>query len=99
MFRFHYYNWQLDGSMEAVVMLVMSHRSGPQLRKKETDWGLAGVTLEDNSDNCPLCVRKQSEKSLPIEWAIKRAFDDQLPEGLPAQSQSSGWVVQMATNF
>lgn len=67
MFRFSYYNCHLDSSMKVVVMLIMSHKSGPQLRKEEADLGLAGVTLEDNLDDCPLRIWKQSEKLLPTE--------------------------------
>lgn len=57
-------------------------------RKEETDLELPGATLEDNWDNCPLSIRKQSQKSLLLEWTIKQWCDDQLPRGLPAQDQN-----------
>lgn len=49
--------------------LALKWRSKPwgELRKKETDLGLAGAILEDNLDNCSLSIRKQSYKSLLVE--------------------------------
>lgn len=50
-----------------------------ELRKEETDLELLGATLGDNWDNFPLSIRKQPQKSLLIQWAIKQQCDDQLP--------------------
>ena len=45
----------------------MERQHGGEPRKEETDLELAGAPLEDNLDNCPLSIRKQSQKSLLIE--------------------------------
>lgn len=44
-----------------------------ELRKEETNLGLAGAILEDNSDNCPLSIRKQSSNGMSDQMRIWRS--------------------------